>query len=175
MSSSTDDAASDRIPVGYVRRAHGVRGDVIIRPLTDYPKRFAPGATVTTDEEPPRRLTVASRRAHTDGLLIRFDSIGDRNEAELLQGVTLTISPEERRPLAEGEYWTDSLEGLVAIDSEGTRLGVVVAVELGAAQDRLVIATDEGQVEIPFVADLVGEVHPSGGHVVILQPEAFFD
>ena len=163
------------MPVGYVRRAHGIKGDVIVRPLTDYPQRFAPGSGVTTDEPTPRRLIVASQRTHTDGLLIRFDAVEDRDAAEALQGVTFTIAPEERRPLVEGEYWPDTLEGLVAVDPDGLRLGVVVGVELGAAQDRLVIGTDDGRVEIPFVADLVGEVHPSGGHVVILQPEAFFD
>ena len=164
-----------RISVGYVRRAHGIKGDVIVRPLTDHPGRYDAGASLQSDEEPPRRYTVQSSQPHNDGLLVRFDGIDDRAAAEALQGITFTIGPEERRSLGDDEYWPDDLEGLVAIDPEGTHLGVVAGVILGEAQDRLVVTTEDGrEVEVPFVAELVREIHPSMAHVVIDAPEGLF-
>jgi 16S rRNA processing protein RimM len=148
---------------------------VLIRPLSDNPQRYSPGAVFTTDEASPRRLEIASVRAHTDGLLVEFREIDDRTAAERLQGATLTISPDERRPLGADEFWPDDLEGLVAITPNGDHLGTVAGVVLGAAQDRLVVRTAAGsEVEVPFVDPLVGEIHPSLGHVVIDPPEGLF-
>jgi len=165
----------DRISVGYVRRAHGLRGDVIVRPLTDHAGRYQSGASLVSDEEPPRTFTISSARQHTDGVLVHFVGVGDRDTAEALQGVTFTVSREERRRLGEDEFWPDDLEGLIAITPDGTHLGVVAGVVLGEAQDRLVVATpDEREVEVPFVTEIVGEIHPSLGHVVIDAPEGLF-
>lgn len=164
-----------RISVGYVRRAHGIKGDVIIRPLTDHLGRYQAGASLQSDEDPPGRYVVRSSQQHSDGLLVRFEGISSRDAAEALQGVTFTIGPDERRTLGNDEYWPDDLEGLVAIDRDGTHLGVVSGVILGAAQDRLVVATEDGrEVEVPFVAEIVAEIHPSMAHVVIDAPEGLF-
>ena len=160
-----------RVSVGYVRRAHGVRGDVIIRPLTDNPERYEVGAVLITDESPSRRLIVDESRIHNDGLLVRFQGIADRAGAQALQGITLTISRGERRQLGDEEYWPDDLEGLAAIAPDGTRIGTVSGVVLGEAQDRLVIKTDAGhEFEVPFVEALVAEIHPSLGHVIVDAP-----
>jgi 16S rRNA processing protein RimM len=164
-----------RVSVGYVRRAHGIGGEVIVRPLTDNPDRYAAGAEFGTDEDPPRVLAVRSVRRHNDGLLIHFDGISTREAAEGLQGVTLTIDETQRRALGEGEYWPEELEGLVAIDPTGRHLGTVSGVVLGEAQDRLVVTTESGDVvEVPFVEQIVGEIHPSLGHVVVDPPEGLF-
>lgn len=164
-----------RISVGYVRRAHGIRGEVLVRELTDDPERYLSGAVFYTDEDPPRRVEVVEARPHADGLIVRFEGVGDRTAAQGLQGATLTISAAERRALEDGEYWPDELAGLAAIDPGGARLGVVSGVVLGDAQDRLVVVTEDGRdVEVPFVEDIVGEIHPSLGHVVIDPPEGLF-
>jgi 16S rRNA processing protein RimM len=143
---------------------------------TDNPDRFATGSSFLTDEDEPRRLTVAEMRRHHGYLLIRFEGCEDRDNAEALRGLNLTIAPEERRPLEEGEYWPQDLEGLIALDRSGDRVGVVTGVVLADAQDRLVITTSTGsEVEIPFVDELVSEVHPSGGFVVVMPPEGLLD
>ena len=168
-------SADDRISVGYVRRAHGIKGDVIIRPLTDHPGRYAPGASFRTDEQPPRTFVVASAQVHNDGLLVHFEGVADRTAAEELQGVTFTIGPDERRRLGEDEFWPDDLEGLIAIAPDGSHLGTVGGVVLGSAQDRLVVVTEDGaEVEVPFVSEIVGEIHPSLGHVVVDAPDGLF-
>jgi 16S rRNA processing protein RimM len=166
---TADDA---RVPVGYVRRAHGIRGEVILRPLTDNPERFAVGSRMLTDETPPREVAVVSRRVHKDGVLVGFEGVDDRSAAEGLQGVTLTIARSERRTLDEDEYWPEDLQGLVVVTPDGEHVGTVTGVVLGEAQDRLVVTTGAGsQVEVPFVDALVGEVHPSLGHLVVDLPE----
>ncbi len=168
-------ADEPRISVGYVRRAHGIKGDMVVRPLTDNPHRFDRGQQFLTDEDPPRTLVVAASRSHNDGVLIGFEGIDDRNAAESLQGVTLTIGAGERRALDDDEFWPEDLQGLTAVTPDGRHLGTVTGVVLGDAQDRLVVTTPDGEkVEVPFVDALVGEVHPSLGHVVVDAPGGLF-
>lgn len=139
---------------------------------TDHPERFEPGAVFLTSDSPPRELVLISTRRHHGALLAAFVGVEDRDQAADLQGSVLTIDTEERRTLAEGEFWPDDLQGLAALDHNGDKIGTVTGVVLGDVQDRLVITTTDGdQFELPFVDELVGEVHPSGGFVVILPPE----
>lgn len=167
--------SAQRIVAGYVRRAHGIRGDVVVRSLSDDPARFAVGSTFLTDEEPPRTLVVARARSHADGELLGFASISDRTTAETLQGASLTITMDERRELGEGEFWPDELVGLTAVDSTGSPLGTVTDVVLLEAQDRLVVTTPDGErVDVPFVDALVGKVDPERREIAVRPPEGLF-
>ncbi len=167
--------AGERVPVGYVRRPHGIRGAVVIRALTDNLDRFAPGEVLLSDETPPRLLTIVASRPHQDGMLVTFAGISDRSAAEALPGITFTIAAADRRALGEDEYWPDALEGLAVIDRSGRQLGRVTGVVLGAAQDRLVVTTGDGtEVEVPFVSAIVAEIHPSLGHLVVDPPDGLF-
>ena len=166
----------ERIPVGYIRRAHGLRGDVILRPLSDDPDRFLVGAVFESDEHPARTLTIAEIREHKEGLLLRFEEVRERNPADRLRGVTLTIAAAERRDLEDDEYWPEDLQGLAVELTDGTALGVVASVVTGGAQDRLVVATEDGaSVEVPFVAAIAVEVDPAAGRIVLDPPPGLFD
>lgn len=166
---------SDRVRVGYVRRAHGLRGDVIVRPQSDDPDRFTLGAAFLSDEDPPRRLTVAEIREHKEGLLLRFEEVRDRNAADAMRGVTITIAADERRRLEEDEFWPEDLVGLAAVDRLGEELGTINGVISGSAQDRLVVATSSGvHVEVPFVAALVPEIDQAASRIVIDPPPGLF-
>lgn len=145
-----------------------------MRSASDNPERFVAGAVFRTDREDPARLELESARVHHGGLLLKFAGVDDRTNAESLRGVTLFVAKEARRPLSTGEYWIDELIGLIARDPAGRKLGVVIDVVLGP-QDRLVVETEAGGlVEVPFVAELVGEVSPAEGHVIVDAPPGLF-
>ncbi len=168
MSSSTE----ARIPVGRIGRPHGLRGEVTVVPSTDNPDRFAPGSELRAGTDPPRDLVVAGARPYRNaGLIVMFEGFGDRMAAEELRGAVLTITPDQRRELADDEYWPEDLEGMAVLARDGTKVGVVSGVVLADAQDRLVIDVGDRRVEIPFVDEIVGEVHPSGGFLVVDLPE----
>ncbi|HHC08469.1 MAG TPA: ribosome maturation factor RimM [Actinobacteria bacterium] len=161
------------VTVGYVRRAHGLRGAVVVRPTTDRPdERFVPGAVFDTEAGP---LEIERVGPHRDGLLVVFVGISDRNAAEGLRGLTLEIPLEARRDLEPGEYWPDELVGCEVVDAAGRRLGEVVDVVLGGSQDRLVVGIPEGDtVEVPFVDALVPHVDVDARRVVVEPPEGLF-
>jgi 16S rRNA processing protein RimM len=81
------------IIVGRVRKAHGIRGEVVVEPITDVPDViFASGhrvfaGTASGDIAPNRaELHVESSRPFSDGYLIAFAEVPDRNAAETWRG-----------------------------------------------------------------------------------------
>ncbi len=147
-----------------------------VEPFTDNPNRFREGARFLTDQDPPRVVQIQRTRTHQGRLLLKLVDVDDRNSAEQLRGAELTIALDERRELGDDEYWPDDLQGLVALGPDGNRLGVVESVVLADHQDRLAVLTDDGRrVEVPFVVEFVGEVHPSGGFIVITPPLGLFE
>ena len=61
--------------------------------------------------------------------------------------------------------------GLAVFDVAGLRLGVVIDVVEGHAQDRLRVATQQAEFDVPFVADLVTEVDLAGRKLIVDPPE----
>jgi 16S rRNA processing protein RimM len=177
MADGQRNQGSERIPVGYVRKAHGIRGDVVVRGLADDAgDRLVVGAVFETDQTPPVTLTVSSVGMSKDDFRIGFDEVGDRNDAEHLKGVQLTIDASERRELADGEWWPEDLIGCQVMAIDGGKVGIVHEVIIGAAQDRLVVIAPDGATgEIPFVAALVPEVDITNDRIVVDLPEGLFD
>jgi 16S rRNA processing protein RimM len=141
---------------------------------SDDPERFRPGAVLLTAGAEPRALTVMGVRRHHGKLIVRFAGVDDRTAAEALRNTVLTIEAAARRPLADDEFWPEDLVGLEVVRPDGSPLGRVRRVVLGAAQDRLVVDTGAVDVEVPFVAALVPEVDVARGRVVVDPPHGLF-
>lgn len=142
--------------------------------MSDDANRFTPGSRFAVEGSPGRVLEVAGVRRHHSRLLLSFAGVADRTAAEGLRGLVLTVPASERRDLGPDEYWPEDLEGMQVLGTDGARLGVVVSIVLGDAQDRIVVDVDGRRVEVPFVADIVSEVHPSGGFLVVDPPLGLF-
>ncbi len=163
------------ILVGYVRRAHGINGAVVVRPLTDDPDgRWFAGAELASDGSPPHRYTVATVGPHKDGLLVQFEGVIDRTTAEALRGTSFTIGSDDRRELDEEEFWPDDLIGCTVVDDAGETLGTIDSVEFGAAQDRLAVRTPDGVVEVPFVGAIVPTIDLDARKIVMTPPAGLF-
>ena len=163
------------ILVGYVRRAHGINGAVVVRPLTDDPDgRWFAGAEFASDGNPPTTYTVSEIGPHKDGLLVHFDGVTDRSTAEALRGTSFTITSDERRELDSQEFWPDDLIGCTVVDEAGELLGTVDSVEFGAAQDRLAVRTAEGVIEVPFVDAIVPSIDLDARRIVMTPPIGLF-
>lgn len=166
----------DRVIVGRVGRPHGLSGEVVVIPETDNPHRFRAGATVYAAATEERRLVVQAVRRHRGSLVVGFESFRDREAAETLRGAVLTIEASERRRLRPGEFWPDELEGLEVRDPAGNRLGVVTEVIAAESQDRLQVELAGGRrVDVPFVGELVPDVRPDEGYLVVVPVDGLLN
>lgn len=175
------------VVVARVGKPHGIRGEVTVQLHTDNPAaRFVPGAAFTTEAKPgsgvPRLLTLRTAREHNGIWLLGFDQIPDRTAAETLRGTRLT-APAQRPGAdqvdAEAEeeaYYEDDLIGLTVLARDGVRLGSVTGLEVGAAQDLLVVTLDSGtKAYLPFVGAIVPEVDLDGRVVVVDPPKGLME
>ena len=165
----------ESILVGYVRRAHGINGAVVVRPLTDDPDgRWFVGAEFASDGNPPINYAVSEIGPHKDGLLVHFGGVTDRSTAEGLRGTSFTIASDDRRELDSQEFWPDDLIGCTVVDEAGESLGTVDSVEFGAAQDRLAVRTPDGVIEVPFVDAIVPSIDLDARRIVMTPPIGLF-
>ncbi len=120
-------------------------------------------------------VVVSASVSEAGAILVRFEGVTDRTEAEALRGVSLWIDESDRRALGPDEYWPEDLIGCTVLSTTGLEVGTVTGVVEGAAQDRLVIVTPSGVVEVPFVAALVPEVDAVMKTVVVETIEGLID
>jgi 16S rRNA processing protein RimM len=161
-----------------VIRPHGVRGEVVVEIRTDAPdERFAVGSVLDTDPTGAGPLRVSEARSHQGKLLVLFDGYADRDVADGLRGVYLTVdSATVPEPTDPDEFLDHQLVGLRAVDASGGSIGTVLRVDHAPANDLLVVSRSDGrQALIPFVKAIVPEVDVPGGRVVLTPPEGLLD
>ena len=169
----------DEVVVARIGKPHGLRGEVTVQLHTDDPEsRFTPGAVLATQAKPasgvPRALTIRSTRVHQGIWLLGFEEVPDRTGAESLRGTRL-VAPAQASDEGDGWY-EDELVGLTVVDHSGTRLGEVTGLEIGPAQDLLVVRLDTGaDAYLPFVEAIVPEVDVDAGRVVVDPPDGLLE
>jgi 16S rRNA processing protein RimM len=152
----------DELEIGRIDKPHGVRGEVVVRLVTNRVERLAPGTTLSSSVGP---LTVLSSREHLGRFIVAFDGLRDRADADRLRGAVLLAPPVED----DEELWVHELIGAVVVDQDGIERGRVEAVQANPASDLLVL---EGGALVPV--RFVTGVDP-GVRVDVEVPLGLFD
>jgi 16S rRNA processing protein RimM len=166
-----------QLQVARIGKPHGIRGEVTVQVLTDAPgDRFVPGTQFIVEPASTGPLTVFSARWNKDILLLAFEEIETRNEAEGLRGAKLFIETEEIGADDDDEGWYE--HELVGLDVRvaGNVVGKVSGLHTLPVQDLLVVTTDDGkEVLIPFVEQIVPEVNVGEKYVLVTPPPGLFE
>ena len=164
-------AQGERLCVGVIAGAHGVRGLVKIKSFTEDPANLTAYGALT-DESGARRYRVAVTGRAKGVLLARIEGVGDRDAARALRGARLYIARAALPEPEDEEYYHADLIGLAVEDRAGAPLGRVAAVQNFGAGDILEIERpDEGTLLVPFTKAAVPLVDPAGGRLVVEPPE----
>ena len=170
---------SDRIAVGVIRKAHGVRGEASVEPWTDSVERFEELDQVTLvspDETETRDVRIEGTRAHGERALVKFAGIDSPEALQALQNWTVEIPADEARELGEDEYFLHDLVGLTLFDGDGKARGEVIDVYEGGGGVLLNVKRADGKTfEMPFAADLCTEIDLAGKRMVVKLPEGLDD
>ena len=167
-----------QLVVGRILRPHGVRGELVVEITTDDPgERFVAGSVLVTEPATAGPLTIEGVRPHQGRLLIYFEGVEDREQADGLRGVRLCVDSADVAPPEDPEEYHDfQLVGLTVLDTAGEKLGEVLRVEHNPGHETLVVRLADGRSAlVPFVNAIVPEVDIAGGRVVLTPPEGLLD
>ncbi|MGO4493733.1 ribosome maturation factor RimM, partial [Arthrobacter sp. 2YAF22_2] len=145
--------------------------------LTDAPgDRFVPGTQFVVEPASAGPLTVESARWNKDILLLAFEGVETRNDAEALRGAKLFVETEDLAEEDDDEGWYE--HELVGLDVRvgDTVVGKVSGLHTLPVQDLLVV-TDQGgkEILIPFVEQIVPEVNIAEKYVLVTPPDGLFE
>eukprot|EP00955_Chlamydomonas_euryale_P116239 366406-Chlamydomonas_euryale.AAC.2 len=140
------------VDLGYIKAAHGVRGELKVELLTDSPQERFGKAGKTMYLRPPQPKGVLSNATSSqlfelvtagcrmqvvaegrEVCLLKFKEVGDRDVAEALRGYMIVFPSSLRKPLqAKYEHYVQDLVGCqVFLQSDGTYIGRVADVISG--------------------------------------------
>lgn len=159
-----------RVCLGAVSGAHGVRGDVRLKVFTQDPRDIGAYGPVST-EDGLRRFDVSAVRVSGNKVTARLSGIGARDQAEALKGTRLYVDRSTLPETEEEEWYHADLVGLDCFDTEGQLIGAVTGIHDFGAGDIVEIEDTQGNgtVLIPFTKECVPSIDLEGGRLVV-QP-----
>ncbi len=167
----------DLVVVARVARAHGLRGEVILNPDTDFAEeRFAPGRRFFVLDGP--RIGVLVSRSvffHRIRPVVGFEGIDSIEQTDALVGRELRIDPAELTPLPDGVYYQHDLVGCRVETPDGVAIGTVRKVDGAGNASRLVVDGDAGELLIPLAVDICPTIDPDGRRIVVNPPDGLLD
>ena len=143
------------IAVGQVVKPHGVRGEVAVEVLTDFPGRFALLERVYLSEDDPRPVALESVRFHKGRALLKLGGYDDRTAVEALRGELVLVPIDEAMPLEPDQYYQDDLIGLEVWTTDEEYLGQVVEILETGANDVYIVQGERGEILLPAIADVI--------------------
>ncbi|NLX11645.1 MAG: 16S rRNA processing protein RimM [Chloroflexi bacterium] len=158
--------------LGRVLRPHGVRGELRIEILTDYPERIVPGSSVQIGPDPDDPATietyeVTGARRHQQYLILRLEGLDDRNAVEPLRDQFLLVPLADAVPLEAGEFYLFQVIGVEVYTEDGEHLGAVADVIETGANDVYVVRGPRGEILIPDVEEFVLTVDIEAGRMTV--------
>ncbi len=163
---------SDRVCVGAIAGAFGVRGEVRLKSFTSEPNDIVTYSPLWT-EDGARSFAVRLTRAVTGGLGVRLSGVETREDAEALKGVTLWADRDKLPSLPDDEFYHADLIGLTVYDTGGGLIGKVRAVYDHGAGDILEIFGPgrKQTLLLPFTRAFVPTVDLAAGRIIADPPE----
>lgn len=157
-----------RIVIGKIGAPHGIRGEVRITPLTDFPGRFENLRMVFVEEQ---EIVIERMQYHHRFIILKFAGVNDRSAAELFKGKLLHVDRKDVPPLEPGEYYAFDVIGLKVTDEVQGELGEIVEI-LKTGSNDVYIAKQNGQETlIPALKSVVLQIDLENGRMQVCLPE----
>lgn len=162
----------DRVLLGQIGAAHGIKGEVRIKSFTNAPLDIITYGPLTTNR-PDLTIIIKNSRLSKGLVIASIDGISDRNQAETLNGVELFT---EQKNLAEisddDEFYYSDLIGLEARDVDGKVIGQVASIDNYGAGDILEVKLANGKTELLiFSTEVAPEINIADGFITLIMPD----
>ncbi len=157
------------VSIGMIARAHGVKGEVVAVPSTDDLQQFEKLKQVfVKDQQGERKLFAIERvRVISERIIIKFESIDNRDSALQLRGLFIDKRSDECEALPPDEYYIFDLIGLKVKTTDHVWLGEITDVLTLPANDIYVVHDGVREYLIPAIKDVIKKIDLEGEHILI--------
>lgn len=165
------------ISVGRVIKPWGVKGEVKIEPLTDFPERFRRLNRVylTSPSGHTIECRVSSVRYRKGAPYLIFEGYDTPEKARGLTGRLIQIPEQEAMPLPEGSFYWFELVGMEVVTEEGSTLGVIDEVLQTGSNDVYIVKKGRKEYYIPATQEVIRQVDRARRRMVIHVIEGLLD
>lgn len=156
-----DQIIPERVIIGKITGAVGLRGAVKVHPLTDFPERFSQLDLVILERD-GEIIEAHLDQVHYRGkkIVLEFAGYTDRTAAERLRGFCITVPGVELGALPDDEFYSFEMIGMRVYTPGGELIGTVVETYSVLAEDLLEVELSDGSEKflLPFVKKFVKQV-----------------
>ncbi len=147
--------------IGSLRRPHGVRGEMVMEVITDFPERIKPNTHVFVGDS-YQPMIIANARFHNEGLLIKFKGIDTPEDVGRYRNQLVYVSAADRPALPKGQYYHHELIGFDVVDESGELIGHLTEImqTTGANDVYVVTQTDGREILLPVIASVILDIEP---------------
>jgi len=159
----------DFVTIGYIDKAHGIKGVVKVKPTTDFPPRFKELKTVFLERSQGRIEEFGITKVIIRGQIIYLSlkDIDTREKALAVKGCTINIKREDSLPLQDGHYYHFEIIGLRVKSTTGQYLGHVDEVWDLPANVVFVVKDKQREYLIPAIKDVIHEIDLQREEIII--------
>lgn len=142
------------LSVGFLRRPHGLKGEIIMDLHTDFPERMKKGRKVFIGDD-HKLMSLINVRPHQKGLLVKFQNVETPEDAGLYRNQWVYVQTKDV-PLPEGQHYKHKLLGTKVVDENNSPLGELVEILETGANDVYVVRDDSGkEILLPNIPSVI--------------------
>lgn len=166
------------VELGYIEKSHGLKGEVKakfdVHSISEYLERKT--FYLAKKDQPIQKMKVKRMKQIGQGqVIMKFQGINYRDEADTLKGSTLYFPEKELPELEEGQFYYFQVIGYEVEDESHGRLGKVTNIIETSAQDVLVMEYKEKEVLIPMTEQFVKRADHDAKLMLTAMPEGLLE
>jgi len=148
------------LTVGFLRRPHGLQGEMIMDLHTDFPERMKPGRKLLVGQN-YQPMTLTSVRPYSSGLLVKFKDVERPEHAGKFRNQWVYVQTKDAPPLPDGQIYQHQLLGFQVVDEHENLLGELVEILETGANDVYVVKNESGrEILLPAIPSVILELDP---------------
>ena len=167
--------------IGVIGKPHGIKGELNVMMVTDYPNTIVKGSILFMDQDCSMPVEVENIKQKIlrgrEVSVIKLAGIDDRNGAERLKGTNLYRSGGSIPVLEDGQFWVDDLAGCRVFLSDGTSIGRVEDIEILTSNENLAVIIENRDIAvsgkigdivyIPLIEDYIKNIDMSSKKIIL--------
>lgn len=159
------------LTIGKLQRTHGVKGEIVMEVMTDFPEKILAGNIVFIGSK-QQPYEIASIRPAADKMLISIKGFNDCDQVSIFRNQVVSIKTEDANQLPEGEFYHHEIIGMTVVEEDGNLVGTIGEILVTGANDVYIISKENGEeLLLPAIRDAVRSIDRGSRKMVVRLPE----